>query len=127
MLFGSQALLNAVDLRHAAFVGWIRDLSAPDCLHIAGIPEIPFTTCHGIPALVALMTASTFLQQWLMPRQPDPSQQKMMMIMPLAFSVIFLQLPSGLSLYYFASNLLGIAQQIVLNKEFQQTPPETPK
>ena len=122
-----QALLNAVDLRHAAFVGWIRDLSAPDCLHIAGIPEIPFTTCHGIPALVALMTASTFLQQWLMPRQPDPSQQKMMMIMPLAFSVIFLQLPSGLSLYYFASNLLGIAQQIVLNKEFQQTPPETPK
>jgi YidC/Oxa1 family membrane protein insertase len=122
-----QALLNAVDLRHAAFVGWIRDLSAPDCLHIAGIPEIPFTTCHGIPALVLLMTASTFLQQWLMPRQPDPSQQKMMMIMPLAFSFIFLQLPSGLTLYYFASNLLGIVQQIVLNKEFQQAPAETPK
>jgi YidC/Oxa1 family membrane protein insertase len=122
-----QALLNAVDLRHAAFVGWIRDLSAPDCLHIAGIPEIPFTTCHGIPALVLLMTASTFLQQWLMPRQPDPSQQKMMMIMPLAFSFIFLSLPSGLTLYYFASNLLGIAQQVVLNKEFQQVPVETSK
>jgi YidC/Oxa1 family membrane protein insertase len=122
-----EALLNAVDLRHAAFVGWIRDLSAPDCLHIAGIPEIPFTTCHGIPALVLLMTVSTFLQQWLMPRQPDPSQQKMMMIMPIAFSVIFLSLPSGLTLYYFASNLLGIAQQVVLNKEFQQTPAEIQK
>jgi len=122
-----QTLLNAVDLRHAAFIGWIRDLSAPDCLHIAWIPEIPFIACHGIPALVVLMTISTFLQQWLMPRQADPSQQKMMMIMPLAFSFIFLQFPSGLTLYYFVSNLLGIVQQVILNKEFQQTSPETAK
>jgi len=121
-----QTLLNAVDLRHAAFIGWIRDLSAPDCLHIAWIPEIPFIACHGIPALVVLMTISTFLQQWLMPRQADPSQQKMMMIMPLAFSFIFLQFPSGLTLYYFVSNLLGIVQQVILNKEFQQAP-ETAK
>jgi YidC/Oxa1 family membrane protein insertase len=122
-----QTLLNAVDLRHAAFIGWIRDLSAPDCLHIAWIPEIPFIACHGIPALVVLMTISTFLQQWLMPRQADPSQQKMMMIMPLAFSFIFLQFPSGLTLYYFVSNLLGIVQQVILNKEFQQASPETAK
>ncbi len=73
------------------------------------------------------MTVSTFLQQWLMPRQADPSQQKMMMIMPLAFSFIFLQFPSGLTLYYFVSNLLGIVQQVILNKEFQQTSPETAK
>jgi len=115
-----QALLNAVDLRHARFFGWIQDLSAPDCLHIAGFPQIPFTTCHGIPVLVGLMTVSTFVQQWMMPKQPDPSQQKMMMFMPLAFSVIFLQLPAGLSLYYFASNVLGIVQQLVLNREFKQ-------
>ena len=120
-----QALLNAVDLRHARFFGWIQDLSAPDCLHIAGFPQIPLTTCHGIPVLVALMTVSTFLQQWMMPRQPDPSQQKMMMFMPLAFSIIFLQLPAGLSLYYFASNVLGIAQQFVLNREFKQTTVDT--
>ena len=120
-----QALLNAVDLRHARFFGWIQDLSAPDCLHIVGFPQIPLTTCHGIPVLVALMTVSTFVQQWMMPRQPDPSQQKMMMFMPLAFSVIFLQLPAGLSLYYFASNMLGIAQQFVLNYEFKQTAVDT--
>jgi YidC/Oxa1 family membrane protein insertase len=120
-----QALLNAVDLRHARFFGWIQDLSAPDCLHIAGFPQIPLTTCHGVPVLVALMTVSTFLQQWMMPRQPDPSQQKMMMFMPLAFSLIFLQLPAGLSLYYFASNMLGIAQQFVLNREFKQTTVDT--
>jgi YidC/Oxa1 family membrane protein insertase len=89
------------------------------------MPQIPFTDCHGIPVLVGLMTISAFVQQWLMPRQADPSQQKMMMFMPLAFSLIFLQLPSGLSLYYFASNLLGIAQQVILNREFQQNTPQT--
>jgi len=119
-----QALLNAVDLRHAPFFGWINDLSAPECLHIAGFPTIPWTTCAGLPVLVGLMTLSTFVQQWLMPRQPDPSQQRMMMFMPLVFSVIFLQLPAGLTLYYLASNLLGIAQQIVLNQEFKQPVPE---
>lgn len=120
-----QALLNAVDLRHAPFFGWIQDLSAPECLHIHGFPTIPWTTCAGLPVLVGLMTLSTFVQQWLMPRQPDPSQQRMMMFMPLVFSVIFLQLPAGLTLYYLASNLLGIAQQVVLNREFQPTSPET--
>jgi YidC/Oxa1 family membrane protein insertase len=60
-----------------------------------------------------------------MPKQPDPSQQKMMMFMPLVFSVIFIQLPAGLTLYYLASNLLGIAQQIALNQEFKQPVPVT--
>jgi YidC/Oxa1 family membrane protein insertase len=122
-----EALLNAVDLRNAPFIGWIRDLSAPDCLHVSWIPEIPYFGCHGIPALVLLMTVSTFLQQWLMPKQADPSQQKMMMIMPIVFSIMFLNFPSGLTLYYFVSNLLGIAQQVILNKEFQQITPETAK
>jgi YidC/Oxa1 family membrane protein insertase len=120
-----QALRNAVELRHAPFFGWIQDLSAPECLHIHGFPTIPWTTCAGLPVLVGLMTLSTFVQQWLMTRQPDPSQQRMMMFMPLVFSVIFLQLPAGLTLYYLASNLLGIAQQVVLNREFQPTSPET--
>ena len=71
------------------------------------------------------MTGSSFLQQWLMPRQPDPSQQRMMMFMPLAFSLIFLSLPAGLTLYYLSSNLLGIAQQVILNREFKQVTPET--
>jgi YidC/Oxa1 family membrane protein insertase len=120
-----EALLNAVELRHAPFVGWIQDLSAPDVLSIPGMPAIPFTDLHGIPVLVLLMTGSSFLQQWLMPRQPDPSQQRMMMFMPLAFSLIFLSLPAGLTLYYLSSNLLGIAQQVILNREFKQVTPET--
>jgi YidC/Oxa1 family membrane protein insertase len=120
-----EALLNAIELRHAPFVWWIRDLSAPDCVVIPGMPAIPFTHCHGIPVLVILMTLTSFLQQWMAPKQPDPSQQKMMMYMPVLFSLIFIDLPAGLTLYYFSSNLLGIIQQFVLNREFKQYTPAT--
>jgi YidC/Oxa1 family membrane protein insertase len=119
------ALLNAIELRQAPFVGWIKDLSAPDCLPIRGMPAIPFTDLHGIPVLVILMTLTALAQQWMTPRNPDPSQQKMMMYMPVVFSLIFLQLPAGLSLYYFASNLLGVVQQFILNREFKQYSPAT--
>ena len=120
-----EALLNAIELRHAPFVGWIADLSAPDCLHLSWIPLLPFTECHGLPVLVALMTVTAFVQQWMAPRQPDPSQQKMMMYMPVVFSLIFVNMPAGLTLYYFSSNLLGVAQQFVLNREFKQLPAST--
>jgi YidC/Oxa1 family membrane protein insertase len=117
-----EALLNAVELRNAPFIGWIRDLAAPDCLPIPGL-TVPFTDLHGIPVLVILMAVTAFVQQWISPRNPDPSQQKMMMYMPVVFSVIFIELPAGLSLYYFFSNLLGVVQQFILNREFKQYSP----
>jgi YidC/Oxa1 family membrane protein insertase len=117
-----EALLNAVELRNAPFIGWIRDLAAPDCLPIPGV-TVPFTDLHGIPVLVILMALTAFVQQWISPRNPDPSQQKMMMYMPVIFSVIFIELPAGLSLYYFFSNLLGVVQQFILNREFKQYSP----
>ena len=120
-----EALLNAVELRHAPFIGWIRDLSAPDCFPISSMPKLPFMDCHGLPVLVILMGASTLLQQYMTPASPDPNQQRMMMLMPLMFIVLFVNLPAGLSLYYFASNVLGIIQQFVLNREFRQFTPVT--
>jgi YidC/Oxa1 family membrane protein insertase len=117
-----EALLNAIELRHAPFIGWIKDLSAPDCLPVSWIPMLPFTQCHGIPVLVILMTITAFVQQWMAPKQPDPNQQKMMMYMPVVFSLIFVNMPAGLTLYYFSSNLLGVVQQFILNREFQQLP-----
>jgi len=120
-----EAFLNAFELRQAPFIFWIRDLSAPDCLVIHGMPAIPMTDLHGIPVLVILLAATSFLQQWLSPKQPDPNQQKMMMYMPLFFSLIFVSLPAGLTLYYLSSNLLGILQQVFLNYEFKQMPPAT--
>lgn len=115
-----EALLNAIELRHAPFLGWITDLSAPDCLTIPHLPVLPLTHCGGIPVLVLLMGLSTFVQQWLSPQAADPTQQRMMMFTPIVFTVMLLNFPAGLSLYYFASNMLGIIQQFFLNREFKQ-------
>jgi YidC/Oxa1 family membrane protein insertase len=120
-----EALLNSVELRHAPFIGWINDLSTPDCLHIAGMPKLPLLQCHGLPVLVLLMGATSFLQQYMTPTTPDPNQQKMMMLTPLIFTVMLINFPAGLALYYFSSNLLGVIQQYFLNREFQQYTPAT--
>ncbi len=120
-----EALLNSVELRHAPFLGWINDLSTPDCLHIPGLPQLPMVHCHGLPVLVLLMGASSFVQQYMTPTSPDPNQQKMMMLTPLIFTVMLINFPAGLSLYYFSSNILGVIQQYFLNREFQQYTPAT--
>ncbi len=67
-----EALLNSVELRHAPFVGWINDLSTPDCLHVPGMPQLPLMHCHGLPVLVLLMGLTSFLQQYMTPTTPDP-------------------------------------------------------
>jgi YidC/Oxa1 family membrane protein insertase len=119
------ALRYAVELRHAPFIGWIKDLSAPDCLEIPAMPVLPYIQCHGLPVLVLLMGLSTFVQQWMSPTTPDPNQQRMMMLTPVVFTIMLVNFPAGLSLYYFASNVLGIIQQFVLNREFKQFSPVT--
>ncbi|HXJ34948.1 MAG TPA: membrane protein insertase YidC [Candidatus Eisenbacteria bacterium] len=101
------ALLHAIELRHAPFALWITDLSAPERLMIGGI---------GIPVLTILMGGTMILQQWLTPQQGDPTQRQMMMIMPLVFTFMFINFPAGLVLYWLVSNILGIAQQYVMLK-----------
>ena len=98
-------LSHAIELRHAPFALWIRDLSAPDRLMIGGV---------GVPVLTLLMGASMFLQQWLTPQQGDPTQQRMMMIMPLVFTFMFINFPAGLVLYWLVNNLLTIGQQYAM-------------
>ncbi len=120
-----EALLNSIELRHAPFIGWINDLSTPDCLHIPGLPQLPLVHCHGLPVLVLLMGLTSFLQQYMTPTSPDPNQQKMMMLTPLIFTIMLINFPAGLALYYFSSNLLGVIQQYFLNREFQQYTPAT--
>jgi YidC/Oxa1 family membrane protein insertase len=96
------ALSHAIELRHAPFMLWINDLSAPDRLMIGSVP---------VPVLTLLMGASMFLQQWLTPQQGDPTQQRMMMFMPLVFTFMFINFPAGLVLYWLVNNVLTIAQQ----------------
>ena len=61
--------------------------------------------------LTLLMGASMFLQQWLTPAQGDPTQQRMMMVMPLVFTFMFINFPAGLVLYWLVNNILTIGQQ----------------
>jgi len=107
------ALLHAIELRHAPFMLWINDLSAPDRL---GALVIPFVSPPGIPVLTLLMGVSMFLQQWMTPSTGDPTQQRVMMIMPLMFTFMFVNFPAGLSLYWLVNNILTIGQQFAINR-----------
>jgi YidC/Oxa1 family membrane protein insertase len=102
-------LLSSVEMRGAPWWGWIQDLSKPDTL---------FGVWFGAPIglLPILMAVSMFIQTKLNPTPPDPLQAKLMMFMPLAFSVMFFFFPSGLVLYWVVNNILSIAQQWQINK-----------
>ncbi len=108
-----KVLLAAIELRHAPFVLWINDLSAPDRLYIGF--NIPFL--GGIPVLTILMGVSMYFQQKMSPSSLDPMQQKMMALMPLLFTVMFVNFPSGLVLYWLVNNVLSIVQQYYINKK----------
>ncbi|MBW2416005.1 MAG: membrane protein insertase YidC, partial [Deltaproteobacteria bacterium] len=120
------ALQGTIELRHAPFMLWIQDLSVPeDFFSIAGLPIRP---------LPLLMGASMLGQQFLTPATGDPQQRRMMMWMNVAFIFLFYQFPSGLVLYWFVSNLLGILQQLLINRGDDsvpaapaKTPAKTPK
>ncbi|MDL1963183.1 MAG: membrane protein insertase YidC [Deltaproteobacteria bacterium] len=104
-------LYEAIELRHAPFFGWITDLSAPDRLFDFGF-AIPFMQPpYGIPVLTIIMGATMFLQQKISPAMGDPSQAKIMQLMPLVFTVIFINFSSGLVLYWLVNNVLSISQQ----------------
>jgi len=100
-------LLSSVEMRGAPWVGWIKDLAAPDPYFI----------------LPLVMTFTTLLQTALNPTPPDPMQAKLMWFMPLAFSVMFFFFPSGLVLYWITNNVLSIAQQWLINTRMG-VPPE---
>ncbi len=112
-----RVLGSSIELRHAPFAFWINDLSAPDRLFSFPF-SIPFMDPpYGIPVLTLLMGASMFLQQKMQPMIGDPSQAKIMMFMPLIFTVMFINFPSGLTLYWLTQNFLTIGQQYFINKK----------
>ncbi len=94
-------LLASVEMRNAPWIGWIHDLASPDPWYI----------------LPVLMAISMFIQTKLNPTPPDPVQAKLMMFMPIAFSVMFFFFPAGLVLYWVVNNILSIAQQWVISNK----------
>ena len=100
ILFAFYGLLSqAIELRGAEFGLWIRDLSEHDPFYVTPV----------------LMAITMFWQQRITPSTADPAQQKIMMMMPLMFGVMFLWVPSGLVLYWFVGNLWAIGQQYFTN------------
>ena len=108
VLFAFYAMLSvAIELRGAPFIGWIKDLSAYDPWFITPV----------------LMGITQFVQTKMSPATGDPAQQKMMLFMPLIFMTMFIWAPSGLVLYWTASNLWAIGQQALTNRMIG--PPQT--
>lgn len=95
-----KALMYSIELRHAPFYWWIQDLSAKDPYYITPI----------------IMGGTMLLQQQMTPAMGDPMQQKIMMLMPVFFTFLFLNFPSGLVLYWLFQNILSIGQQYYINK-----------
>ena len=110
-------LYEAIELRHAPFFWWINDLSAPDRLFSFDV-SIPFMQPpYGIPVLTIIMGASMFIQQKMSPPMGDATQAKMMMLMPLVFTVMFINFSSGLVLYWLVNNIISMAQQYYIQKK----------
>jgi YidC/Oxa1 family membrane protein insertase len=96
VLFAFYRLLSsAIELRHAPWIFWIKDLSAPDPIYFLPI----------------VMGASQFIQQRMTPSTGDPMQRRIFLLMPVFFTILFLGFPSGLVLYWLTNNVLGIIQQ----------------
>ncbi len=94
-------LLKAIELRGAPFTLWITDLAVKDPYYVMPI----------------VMGATMVLQQKMTPTAMDPKQAKMMMLMPIVFTFMFLSFPAGLVLYWLVNNVLGIGQQYFVNKK----------
>jgi YidC/Oxa1 family membrane protein insertase len=99
-------LSKTIELRHAPFVLWIKDLSAID----------------GSYVLVILMIVSMYVQQAMTPSTMDPAQKKVFMFMPILWAFFLKDMPSGLVLYWLFSNLLTIVQQLVMNRLVKEDP-----
>lgn len=95
-------LMESVELRQAPWMLWIHDLSSPDPLYI----------------LPVLMGLTMFIQQKLGPASPDPTQAKMMMMLPVLFTFLFSSFPAGLVLYWTVNNSLSILQQWYITRKY---------
>ncbi|WP_029914436.1 membrane protein insertase YidC [Pelobacter seleniigenes] len=96
-----RVLLGSIELRHAPFILWITDLSAKDPYYVTPL----------------IMGVTMFLQQKMTPTNMDPTQAKIMLLMPVVFTFMFLNFPSGLVVYWLVNNLLTILQQYLIKRQ----------
>lgn len=112
-----KVLYISIEMRQAPFFGWIHDLSVADpwaILNLGGLIPLPLPGFLQIGIWPLLMGLTMLIQQKMGPAPADPAQEKMMLIMPIMFTFMFSQLPSGLIIYWTFSNLLAIVQQYII-------------
>jgi YidC/Oxa1 family membrane protein insertase len=119
-----KVLYVGIELRQAPFYGWIKDMSLPDptsMLTLFGLIPIEVPPALHIGLWPLLMGLSMFLQQKMSPQPPDKMQARIFMLMPIIFTYMLAQMPSGLVIYWTWSNLLSIAQQwYIMRKDAQK-------
>jgi YidC/Oxa1 family membrane protein insertase len=114
-----KVLFVTIEMRHAPFYGWIRDLSAPDPTSVFNaFGLIPWSPPEFlmIGAWPLIMGVTMWMQQKLNPQPPDPIQAKLFMILPVVFTFMLAHFPAGLVIYWTWNNLLSILQQWVIMK-----------
>ena len=119
-----KVMFVTIEMRHAPFYGWIRDLSAPDPTTILNgfglfpwdAPELGLLNILNIGIWPLLMGISMFLQQKLNPQPPDPVQAKVFLMMPVVFTFLLSTFPAGLVIYWTWNNVLSMAQQAFIMK-----------
>ena len=97
-------IIQSVELRQAPWLGWVTDLAVHDSYYI-------------LPVIMGLLM---FLQQKLSPPPPDPTQAKVMMFMPVIFTVLFLNFPSGLVLYWVTNTLVTVIHQYIITVKYER-------
>ena len=115
-----KVLYTSIDMRHAPFIGWIKDLSAPDPTSIFNLfGLLPF----GVPDFLLvgvwpiIMGITMWIQMQLNPPQPDPVQQQIFSWMPLIFTFLLATFPAGLVIYWAWNNILSILQQYYITRK----------
>lgn len=109
LILGFYRVLSlSIELRHAPWFGWLKDLSAPDPLYI--LPAVMVVTMFALQKMTPMATT-------------DPAQARMMMVMPLVMGFVFFRLSSGTVLYYLTANIVGMAQQLLINRFYPAPTP----
>jgi len=117
-----KVLFVTIEMRHAPFFGWIRDLSAPDPTNLFNLfgllpfDPMTFSTFLHMPVWALIMGVTMYAQQMLNPAPPDPIQAKIFQYMPIIFTFMLASFPAGLVIYWSWNNLLSISQQYYIQR-----------
>ena len=115
-----KVLFVTIDMRHAPFYGWIKDLSAPDptsLFNLFGLLPFAVPEFLHVGAWPIIMGITMWVQMQLNPQQPDPIQQKIFNWMPVMFTFMLASFPSGLVIYWAWNNMLSLLQQYAIMRK----------